>query len=128
MRKTLFAAAWVVGILFPMAWFSQNHPTLQIWFDRAFSATWMHIVMHAFLYAVLAAVLWICFARSRHRWLLVIGLVLCVGVLQEGLQLIPSGRLPGWGEMFDWSVDLTGSLIGILLASLWRNAPRLRRL
>ena len=118
-RKGLmvFLALWVVGILFPMAWASGRSPVMNLWFERIFSPPWMHVVMHAGLYAVLA-VMGAMLARQFGRPLY-FGLagVLVIGILQEVIQTTLAGRAVGGGELFDLGVDLSGGLLGLLAVS-----------
>ncbi len=112
---------WVIGILFPMAWFSGRSPLVNQWFERLFSPPWMHIVMHAGLYAVLAA-LGVLLARQFGRPLCLSLLsVALVGLLQEVIQTTLAGRVVGSGEWFDLGVDLTGGLLGFLAALAVEN-------
>ncbi|GAP62185.1 hypothetical protein ARMA_0608 [Ardenticatena maritima] len=115
-RKHLLLLFWLVGILFPMALFTRYSATYNRWFQTVFTPEWTHVVMHAFLYAVLAVLL----ARTlpprfcHPFWLLT--LVLLVACLQEGVQLIYTASLPGRDELFDIGVDLIGGSVGVLLA------------
>ena len=113
--KWLVGAAlvlWLVGILFPMAWASRSNAAWSEWFNRVFAPTWVHIVMHAALYAVLALGLSWLFGKHM-RGLYLWGIVLLVALAQEGLQLWGASRLPGWGEAFDLLVDAGGAAIGL---------------
>ncbi len=56
-RKFVFLVFWVLGMLFPMAWFTRLSATYNRAFRYVFTPTWTHVVMHAFLYAVLAYLL-----------------------------------------------------------------------
>jgi hypothetical protein len=49
-RLALFLL-WLAGILLPMAWFGRFSSSYRQAFNLIFSPQWMHIVMHAFLYA-----------------------------------------------------------------------------
>ncbi len=113
-------AFWLAGILFPMAWASRVDPVWNEWFNRVFSPLWVHIAMHAALYAVLVlGLLWLFADRLRKGY--VWGIVLLVALTQEGLQLWGAGRLPGWGEGFDLLVDAGGAAIGMLIWQLLRG-------
>lgn len=107
---------WLVGILFPMAWVSRSVSVWNEWFNRVFAPTWVHIIMHAALYAVLALGLsWLLEGRLC-KWQLW-EIVLLVAFAQEGLQLWGAARLPAWSEVFDLMVDTSGAAIGMLI---WR--------
>ena len=107
-------ALWLAGILFPMAWASRSNAAWHAWFNHVFSPAWVHIAMHAALYAVLVLGLnWL--FEKRLRGLRLWGIVLLVAFAQEGLQLWGATRVPGWGEAFDLVVDASGAVVGILI-------------
>lgn len=107
---------WLAGILFPMAWASRSDSLWNEWFNRVFAPAWVHIILHAAMYAVLVlGMRWILAERLRKVWIW--GIVLVVAFAQEGLQLWGAGRLPGWGEGFDLLVDVSGAAIGWMI---WR--------
>ena len=110
----ILIAVWVIGILFPMAWASGSSPVLNLWFERIFSPPWMHVVMHAGLYAVLA-VMGVTLAHQfgRPLYFSLLGVVL-IGIIQEVIQTALAGRAIGSGELFDLGVDLLGGLLGFL--------------
>lgn len=116
LKKRLAGAAlllWLMGILFPMAWVSRAYPAWATWFNQVFAPFWVHVVMHAALYAVLAFGLgW--FFSPRLSWRGQAAILLLVAVSQEGLQLWGAGRLPGRGEVFDLLVDVGGAVLGWL--------------
>ena len=116
MRKWLivFLVVWVIGILFPMAWASGSWPVMSLWFERIFSPPWMHVVMHAGLYAVLAVMgVMLAHQFGRPLYFSLLGVVL-IGTLQEVIQTALAGRAIGGGELFDLGVDLSGGLLGFL--------------
>jgi VanZ family protein len=86
----------------------------------------MHIFMHGLLYAVLVHLL----AQpippvSPKAMLVLVGLGLLVGCLQECLQLLSEEKWPGWPpEILDLSVDLIGATIGIGLSRLTLRIQR----
>jgi hypothetical protein len=101
MKKTLLLLFWIAGILFPLAWLGKFSQGFRQAFDAVFGPLWMHILMHAGLFAFLAlliALQWSKFSRlARGKLVLpVLGAVLGVGLLQEGFQSLSSGAfLPG---------------------------------
>jgi hypothetical protein len=123
MKKSRFwTLVWVLGILFPMAWLGRLWPAFGRGFDLVFAADWMHVVMHGFLYLVLGILLVLALRPSSIRtyaWLF--GLILCVGMLHEGIQLLAAGARPGWGaEMLDVSIDMLGAALGVGLIAWLR--------
>jgi hypothetical protein len=128
----LVLAAWLVGILFPLAWFSRVNPFLSAWFDRTFASGWTHVAMHAALYAVLVLIVLALARRRGYRMPtlfsavdLAVGVTVPVACLQEGLQLLPLGRRFGWPEVYDILVDLAAALIAAALYQLWHARQRL---
>ena len=103
-----------------MAWASRSDFLWSEWFNRVFAPSWVHIIMHAGLYAVLVWGLNWLFAK-RLRGLRLWGIVLLVALAQEGLQVWGAARLPGWGEGFDLLVDVGGAAIGMLIWQLLRG-------
>ena len=119
MRKITWLALWVAGILFPIAWFSQQIPGFDQWFNRIFAPQWMHVLMHAFLYGVLAAGIVMIWPRCSLRTALAAALL--VGIAQEVLQPLPAGRLPGSAALFDLAVDLCGAAAGLAVLKIART-------
>ncbi|RME45312.1 MAG: hypothetical protein D6791_11080 [Chloroflexi bacterium] len=121
MRVKALLILWLLGILFPMVWFTRVSATYNRAFQFVFAPTWTHVVMHAFLYAVLVILAGRFLApRLRGRgwpaWLgSLLGLALGVALLQEGIQLWYTGQAAGADEVFDLSVDLGGAVLGLLV-------------
>ncbi len=86
MQRLLILLAWLFGILFPMGWLRQFSPGFRQRFDAIFSPEWMHVVMHAFIFAVLVGLIFYVFdARlTRASGLLALSLVLWVGIFVAG--------------------------------------------
>jgi len=62
MKKPLvwfLSGMWIMGILFPMAWFSEQFSSISVLFNGFFSQQWAHIVMQTSLYAIL--MVFLCF-------------------------------------------------------------------
>jgi VanZ family protein len=116
---------WISGILFPMVLLAGIWPSFGRLFNALFAPTWVHVVMHAFLYAVLAVIFCQWFPPNSIRSVLtVLGLALLVGILQETLQLAVQGIWPGWkAELFDLLVDAGGAAMGMLGSHF---APRVK--
>lgn len=129
MWRRLLLLGWIIGILFPFGWLCVFSDTYRQVFDTIFGPLWVHIVMHILLYSVLAYLLACLLLRAHsqrmrpyHFGFLFLA-VLVVALLQEGLQLLYQGRLPGADEWLDTGVDLTGGLLGIVL--FWLRARKM---
>lgn len=113
-KRSLVLLAWLVGILFPMAWLGEFSSRFLKYFDALFSPEWMHWVMHAFLYTCLAILVGWIFALNSSwktlRILLIVGLV--IGMIQEGMQILAGVQIIGWNTLLDLGVDSLGVLIG----------------
>lgn len=111
-------ALWVLGIIFPMAWFAHTNHNLDLAFDRTFSPGWVHVVMHLLLFFVLGAGVVYLLRRRKGAWLEAVVVILIVAVLQEGFQLMAAGMVePALGEVFDVGIDLVGGGAGIGVAT-----------
>lgn len=124
MKRHLFLIFWILGILFPMAWFMRTSPLAYRLFNTLFSPAWMHIVMHTLLFAVLGAFLMHSTFGRLPRALgigFVLALVLSVALLQESIQLYSGQRAPHADNLFDIGVDMLGGLLGVLLALGFRK-------
>ena len=126
MRSRIWLVLWIVGILFPMEFLARVWPAFGSVFNPIFSPDWVHIFMHTLLYTVLVFLLaQIISPVSLKAGLVLAGLGLLVGCLQESLQLLSARVWPGWPpEILDLSVDLLGAVIGISLSLL---ATRIKR-
>ena len=127
MRSRIWLVLWVAGILFPMAFFAKLWPAFGSVFSAVFAQDWTHILMHTLLYAVLGLLMAQAISPTSSKAILILGgLALLVGCLQEGLQLLSLHAWPGWpAEILDLSVDLTGVCIGIGISRLLMRRKRL---
>ena len=124
MRNRLWIVFWILGILFPIAFLSHFWPPFGRLFDTVFSPDWIHIAMHAFLYAVLALLLaqWIK-PVSLKAVASILALALVIGCIQEWLQGLSPGHGFTWpAAAFDLRVDAGGTAIGLTVA--WRLSLR----
>lgn len=125
-RKHLILFLWVLGILLPMAWFTRFSATYSRFFQHLFNPLWVHVLMHAGIFAVLAhlAANYLASRRttaSRSRVVLgVIAVLLVIALLQEGIQLLYKARPLGMDEVLDVGIDLAGGSLGVLV--FWLNA------
>jgi VanZ family protein len=131
MRSFVVLSVWLLGILFPLAWLGRFSTTYQHAFDKIFGAEWMHILMHLILYVGLGILLYIAFRLKidRRTFISVSLIILCVGILQEGMQFLSQGfTLPHTTiisrGLFDLSMDLIGGLLGLVVMGKLRTSPR----
>jgi VanZ family protein len=121
MRSRFWILLWIFGILFPMAFLGSLWPPFGRLFNALFAANWTHIAMHAFLYAVLAFLLARWFRPvSVRATLILLGLAVGIGCLQEGLQWLTMKSEIGWSaSAFDLMVDTAGTLLGLIVGWQW---------
>jgi VanZ family protein len=126
MRSRIWIVLWIAGILFPMEFLARVWPAFGNIFNPIFSPDWVHIVMHSLLYVVLVFLATQFISPISLRALLIlVGIGLLVGCLQEGLQILSIRTWPGWPpEILDLSVDLMGTVLGIAISRLWRRTRR----
>lgn len=88
-------------------------------FDAAFQTPVSHVLMHTFLYAVLAYLLASVFFRkgrsARQLFIFVLAAVAVVAVLQEIIQMMSGNIALRFDEFFDFFVDIAGGAGGIWL-------------
>lgn len=115
----ILLAAWVFGILAPLFSLRRFSARYREVFDWIFHTHTSHVLMHTFLYAVLAFILCSLLSRpARSATRLIIPVLLGIAVvagLQEAIQMLCEHLVPGADEIFDFFVDLNGGLLGILL-------------
>ena len=111
---------WSIGILFPFYFVRKFSYLYKQGFDWAFKSNVIHILMHIFLYAILAWLISLVFSDERKQIspIKVILIVLGVSVLQEMIQLVSIKCPVGWDDIFDIFVDISGGLIGVFLFRL----------
>jgi len=129
-RKVFILLLWLLGILFPMAWLGNFSGNYRQVFNFIFAPEWMHWLMHAILYAGLAILLMIVFSlpSNRQSTLLVFGIVILVGVIQEILQLLSEVQIKSWNSLFDLGVDLIGATLGLGVVWGIRKTSGIRKL
>jgi hypothetical protein len=105
---------WVIGIIFPVAWLGYFPPFFHEVFSEIFSPEWLHWVMHAILYAGLAALVMFNL-HTQPGWKTfwrVILVTLSVGFLQEGFQLLSGVETLKLNILLDLGIDCAGTLFG----------------
>ena len=126
MKRYFVLLAWLIGILLPMAWFGRFSESYRQLFDTVFGPSWMHVVTHAILFAVLAYLLTTIVRTPVGKqgygrvMIVVIIATLLIALLQELIQLGYKGRAFGYAEVFDLGVDMAGVCLGLALF-WWRN-------
>ena len=114
-KRSLLLIFWLLGILFPVAWLANFSNRYRQIFNAIFAPEWMHWLTHAALYAGLAILMIVVFNLPLNRRTVrrVLGVVLLVGMIHEGMQLFSAGQTISWNSVFDLGVDLIGSGIGL---------------
>lgn len=117
--RIIILFGWVLGILLPLYSFRRLSPSYQAAFDWVFHTHASHVLMHTFLYAVLACLLSsfvprsVC--RTRQMFFCVLAGVAVIAAFQEAIQMISEQVRLGSDEIFDFFVDLNGGMLGTLL-------------
>jgi hypothetical protein len=129
MKKRFFLFAWLLGILFPVAALGDYSPTFRRWFDATFSPGWVHVVVHALLFAGLMLLLFTVLRLPLQRKTVLGGLAaaLAAGMLQEGFQIFSSGFFEPLDSLFDLGVDVSGAALGVLLLYAMRKKAAVLR-
>jgi VanZ family protein len=111
---------WLLVLLFPLNWLREESPFIRRYFDALFMMEWVHVLAHLFIYAGLVMLIFSTFKLELNlkTALLLVGIILLVGGVQEYFQLLVKGHGFGGEEVFDLGVDLAGGALGWLLA--WR--------
>ena len=124
--RIVILVLWSIGILFPFYFMRRFSLTYKQGFDWAFRSGITHILMHLFLYAVLAGLVSLVFSSKKKQIspIKIILIVLGVSVLQETIQLVSIRYPVGWDDVFDVLVDLSGGLIGLFIFR-WRKGKYL---
>lgn len=134
MRVRLGLILWLSGLIFPLAWLGRFSSTYRRAFNLIFGREWVHILMHAVLFAVLGILLVsaLKIPLNRRGLLLAVLATLGVGISQEYVQVFSQGITPYRAEViaqasFDLITDLLGGIIGLGALHLFgavRNHPR----
>ena len=117
-RNVVLFIAWTFGILVPLYSVSRSLPAGRSAFDWVFQTDASHVLMHTFLYAVLAGLLvpiLRVFMLSTGRMIAcALATVAVVAVSQEGIQMLCEHIALGSDEIFDFFVDLNAGMLGIM--------------
>jgi hypothetical protein len=127
-KKMLLLIFWLLGILFPVAWLGNYSSRYREVFNAIFTPEWMHWLMHIALYAGLAILIVVVFNLPicRRTVLWVLGVVVFVGMIQEGMQLVSGMQVLQWNSFFDLGVDLIGAAIGLCVIWGIRKASEIK--
>ena len=108
---------WTAGILFPFYFMRRFSLAYKTGFDWAFKSGVTHVLMHIFLYAVLAWLISLIFYNKNKSisFFIVVLVALCISVLQETIQLITIKSPAGIDDIFDILVDVSGAAIGVIV-------------
>lgn len=111
----LILIIWSIGILFPFYFMRKFSHLYKTGFDWAFKSGVTHVLMHVFLYAVLAFLISLVFSNKRKTIppIMVVLVALGISILQESIQLVSIKSPAGWDDVFDTLVDMIGAVIGI---------------
>jgi hypothetical protein len=122
-RARFIFIVWLLGILFPLAWLGRFSPAYRCAFEAVFAPLWMHVLMHALLFAGLAILLVVAFKpfQSVKMVLAVAAVILAIGGLQEGFQWLSRGHFAVAAAAFDLGVDLAGGMVGFKIGYLVRR-------
>lgn len=114
MKKIHILVLWLCATLFPLNWLRRQSALARHYFDAAFSAEWVHVVLHLLLYAGLVILIINTFnlPLTRRTALILVGIILAVATVQELFQLLSKTRSWNWWDSFDLLVDLLGGAIG----------------
>ncbi|MBI3987763.1 MAG: hypothetical protein HY343_12630 [Lentisphaerae bacterium] len=125
---TFVLVGWILGILLPLYSARRFSPSYRVAFDQVFHTDASHVLMHTFLYAVLACLIaaWLVpVVRSDRRLIAgVLAGVAVVAMLQEAIQMVCEHVRLGSDELFDFFVDVNGGLLGFLIFFRWRQRIR----
>jgi hypothetical protein len=113
---------WSVAIIFPIAALGRFSPSFRQVFNTIFAPGWMHIRLHAVLYAGFCAQLMLTFhlPLSVCSMAITLCVVFGVGLLQEGFQSVNQGTFLIGGSTEDLTVDLAGGRVGLMIMG-WRR-------
>lgn len=108
--------ALLVFALIPYGWIAENNPAFGRFANWLFATEAAHAVGHSLIFAGIGSALLACFpALLRQPWRYV-GLILLIGVAQEGLQLAYKGRGVILNDLTDLAIDLLAACVVYAIA------------
>ena len=108
-------AGWAALISFPFGWPGRFSPEYRAWFDALFQAEVIHLAGHLVMFAGLTLLLSRLEVVRQNKWTLLF-IVVGLGCVQEGFQLLAGGRAISPAMWFDLLTDAVGGLAGWMLA------------
>jgi hypothetical protein len=118
--------ALLVVALVPYGWVARFVPMFGVFVDGAFSSDAAHAIGHSLIFAVIGAALLRVFPGLLRRPWLYHGLILLVGIGQEGFQLLYKGRGVVRNDLTDLGIDLVAAATVFALARLWSRRDTAR--
>lgn len=126
--RIVLLLGWIFGILAPLYSVSRGSETIRIAFDRVFQTQASHVIMHMFLYAVMAALIVSLLSGTRLPTVKLLYFTLAgtaaVAIFQEAVQMLSESLTFGSDEVLDVFIDLTGGLLGVMLYLRLRRTVR----
>lgn len=124
---TTLGRAWpllalVALALVPYGWIAEANPWMQPIVYGLFATEAAHAVGHSLIFFVIGAALLYMFPDLAERPGRFLGLILLIGVGQEGLQLLYKGRGLILNDITDLGIDLVGASLALALTRLARRA------
>lgn len=116
--RIILLLGWIFGILLPLASLRRFSTSCRVAFDRVFDAEASHVLMHTFLYAILAYLIASLVPRRVSAWRVVPLALIAVGivaVVQETIQMACEQVPINIDTIFDWCVDINGGLLGAMI-------------
>jgi hypothetical protein len=131
MRRPGWLILWILAVIFPTAVLGRFSLLFQKCLNKIFALVWIHVLMHAILFAGLGVLLLLTFhlSLSIRTMAITLSVVFGVGMLQEGFQAFSQGTFSLGGSISDLAVDLAGGLLGLMLMGwMSRNPVHIERL
>ncbi len=132
-RYGVILAIGLLGlVLFPFGWLGAIWSGFGAVMDSLFPTTAAHVIGHSLIFMLLGAVMLLLVPALGTRPLIYMLLVLCLAVMQEGLQLIAYKQRPLlFDDFFDVGVDLLAAgllFVGVRLLWSKRNGHGFTRM
>lgn len=114
-RLLVLVGLFVLAALFPYGWLADQWPAFGAGFNAVFGSELGHLIGHSgIFFSAGLGLLWVAPAL-RARLPLFLGILLGLGIAQEGIQLVYKGFAPGRAELFDLLTDVTAGFVAWVL-------------